>query len=99
MNWRVMLCLPLLLLLVGCKDPQTRLPPLFNVGDIVKITSSSQVGFITEVHGNDGWTYCIRFKDISLNYVEKEIKLIEKFDWNKYASKPEIDLGLLKEQK
>jgi len=103
MNWRAMLFLLLCLLLTSCdedsKKKKVSLPPTYALGDVVKISQSSQVGFITEVNGSfSSWSYKVQFKNTEMRYNEENLVLVERFNWDKYA-KAEVDVNDLKEKK
>ena len=79
--------LPLLAILVlaGCAGTETKIPPSFNRGDLVKVKDNAQVGIVVGVEDHRGhWTYTIMFKDVTIKYGTSELTLVERFNWNRH---------------
>lgn len=95
--------LALMLCLCGCQDPAPgipKLPPLFAKGDKVKITEASPaIGIVIEVMGTHnqsgtffGWKYKVMFADITMDYKEDNLTLIDRMKWSIDSPIPPPDI-------
>jgi hypothetical protein len=83
--------------LLGCTDDPKEIinPPLYGRGDVVSViadkpSSLPVVGIILEsIQYEDNvtyqlqWRYSIMFREHNMSYDELNVKLIERFDWNR----------------
>ena len=78
--------------------PEITLPPLYAKGDIVAVRDGNTVGIVTGVNSSDArnpplkWSYEVMFRSKTLNYSQEDLKLVERFNWDKYKPKAEITL-------
>ena len=92
MRWTLVLIT--LLFATGCDEettesPPIQLPPAYGRGDEVAVQQSEVIGIVIDVSPAEdyAWNYKVMFKDRDILYLEKDLRMIERFDWSRKPAK------------